>query len=418
MLNQANHKKGSLAVILLTIFIDLLGLGIIIPIFTPLFLDMTNGVLPASYTLANRAILLGLLIATFPLAQFFGAPILGALADRYGRKRLLLFSLFGTLVGYLIFVTGILTRNLPLLFAGRLLDGFTGGNMSIAMSSIADMSTEEEKAKHFGYAGVAVGLGLILGPVIGGSLGDHSISHWFNYATPFLFTTILAALNLAFVTWLFRETIHHRIQAKVSLLTGFYNLRRAFQLSNLRILFSVTFFLAFGFNFFVQFFQVFLIQKFHFSESSIGIFFAYGGLWIAISQGILTPFLTCRYSIARIIRFAILFLALAYPILLLPNKVITLYAILPFLAVFYGLTQPTLAALISNLTDEDSQGEILGINQSIQSLAQAVPPIIAGIIVAISAELPIVVAAIATLVAWFIYIVLFTARPEKKFIEV
>jgi DHA1 family tetracycline resistance protein-like MFS transporter len=371
------------------------------------------------YSLSTRAILLGALIAMFPLAQFFGAPMLGGYADHYGRKKVLMLSIFGTVIGYLIFIAGILTHDIFLLFAGRLLDGFTGGNVSIALAAAADESDEKEKATNFGLTGVAIGLGLILGPVIGGRLAENTMIAGFTYATPFLFAAILSCINVLLVMAFFKETVHHRIKTKITAWSGFANIKKAWELKNLRTLFIVTFFIAFGFNFFVQFFQVFLIQRFDFTETQIGNFFAYGGLWIAISQGLITPLMVRKFKNSQILNIALFLLAMSFPVLLLPEKVTMLYIVLPFVAVFYGLTQPTSMALVSNLSDEDSQGEILGINQSIQSLAQAIPPIVAGVIVSLNAELPTLVGACATFVAWLVFAKAFQKdRDEKRFSEV
>ncbi len=410
--------RAMLFTIFFTVFIDLLGLGLVIPIFAPLLLDGHIALLSASAPIATRAILLGCLIAAYPLAQFFGAPMLGGWADRHGRKNVLIFALMGTLFGYLIFSLGIVTHNIGLLFLGRLIDGFSGGNVSIALSSIADMSTEMEKAKNFGIAGIGVGLGFILGPVIGGKLTDPSIVSWFSYVTPFVFAAVLSAINIMLVAWRFKETLRERVESPIDLWTGARNIKKAFGYTNLRVIFIVIFLLHFGFNFFVQFFSVFLIDKFTVTQSQIGDFFAYGGLWIAISQGVLTPILARFFSNRQILAWSTLGLAIFLPVLLVPEKLWLLYIVLPFVAIFEGLTQPTSTAIVSSLSDKDSQGEILGISQSIQSLAQAIPPIIAGIIVAIKISLPIVVAGIATLAAWLIFIFFYKAVREEKFSEV
>ena len=157
-----NIKKNAIIPIFFTVFLDLLGLGIVIPVLPAVILDPSAGLLPMSYAFATRTLIYGFLIASYPLAQFFGAPILGTLADKYGRKKLLLVSLLGTMFGYILFAMGIVTGNIFLLFGGRLIDGFTGGNISIAQSAIADISDETNKSRNFGLIGMAFGLvGLI-----------------------------------------------------------------------------------------------------------------------------------------------------------------------------------------------------------------------------------------------------------------
>ena len=408
------NKKFSILPIFFTVFLDLLGLGIVIPILPAVLLDPRSAVLPFSYDFSTRTLIYGFLIASYPLAQFFGAPILGTLADQKGRKKLLTVSLIGTLAGYVLFALGIIYNNIYLLFIGRILDGFTGGNISIAQSAIADISTEETKSRNFGLIGMAFGLGFIIGPYIGGKLSDPSIVSWFTYATPFWLSVILTSINILLVLWNFPETLVTSRKVKVSAFTGIRNIKKAFTYKDLRTMFLVGFLLTVGFNFFTQFFQVFLIGKFHFNQSKIGDFFAYMGLWIAVAQGMILRPLSKKFKPMGILSISIILLAITFPLLLIPDKAFWIYLIIPFIAIFQGLTQPNSTAIISNLAEKDKQGEILGINQSIMSLAQAIPPIIAGFITSISLNLPTIFAAGSTLVAWLIFRLFFIKEQKLK----
>ena len=413
------NKKFTILPIFFTVFLDLLGLGIVIPILPAVLLDPRSGILPVSYAFSTRTLIYGFLIASYPIAQFFGAPILGSLADQKGRKKLLIVSLIGTFIGYVLFALGIVYSNIFLLFIGRLLDGFTGGNISIAQSAIADISTPETKSRNFGLIGMAFGLGFIIGPYVGGKLADPSIVSWFTYATPFWLSVILTSINVLLVLLYFPETLVMATKAtKVSALTGFRNIKKAFAYKDLRTMFLVAFLLTVGFNFFTQFFQVFLIGKFKFNQSRIGDLFAYMGIWIAVAQGVFLRPLSKKYKPMSILSISIILLALTFPILLIPNKAIGIYLIIPFIAIFQGLTQPNSTAIISNLADKDKQGEILGINQSILSLAQAIPPIIAGFVTSVSLNLPTIFAAGSTLLAWIVFRVFFIKEQKLKNAEI
>jgi MFS transporter, DHA1 family, tetracycline resistance protein len=403
--------KYSFITIFLTAFIDMLGIGLVIPVFGHLFLDAA-GILPEGYLLSQRTVMLGLLIASYPFMQFFGAPILGALSDRHGRKKILMISLFGTFLGYLLFAYGLITRNLPLVFFSRMLDGFTGGNISTILSSIADISDPKEKAKNFGLVGMAFGVGFILGPFIGGILSDPGILPWFTSSTPFFFAAVLTALNIIFVIFLFGETSATRTNSHISIFTGFKNIRNALKMRNLRTMFLVIFLFTFGFNFFTQFFQVYLIEKFSYTQSQIGNLFAYMGLWIAVTQGVLTRFLSKRFLPYQIIRMTLLALSVSLTFLLLPNNPVYLFLVLPFIAISNGLTHPNSTAIISNLGAKDSQGEILGINQSIQSLGMTIPPIISGFIAYLHISLPIIIGSACLFLSWLAFML--TYRPEEK----
>ena len=140
-------SKNPVFPIFLTAFIDMLGVGIIIPVIPALFFTAESGILSTDISTATKTMIYGWLCASYPIMQFFGAPVLGALSDRFGRKPVLMVSLFGTLLGYLLFGWAILSKNLWLLFISRMLPGFFGGNISIVYSAIADMATPQTKPK-------------------------------------------------------------------------------------------------------------------------------------------------------------------------------------------------------------------------------------------------------------------------------
>lgn len=399
-------KRQVLTAMFLTIFIGLLGVGVIIPVTAPIILSTASSVLPAAMLFATRSVILGLLIASYSVAQFFGAPMLGTLADRYGRKKMLLISQLGTVAAYVVFAIGILTGHLWMLFLGRMTDGFTGGNISIAQSIISDISEPQERARNFGLVGVAFGMGFILGPIMGGVLANPKVLPWFGPSTPFWFATGLTALATLLVQILIPETLCVRSTARVNLLAGVANVRKAFAYANLRAFFSVVFLMTLGWNFFTQFFQVFLIAKFKFDAAQIGMFLGYMGIWIVIAQGGLLRPISRRWGPSQVLRVSLLFSGLSLPMLLVPRQSSWLYAMVPFVALFQGLSQPNATAIASGLATQEEQGEILGINQSITSLGQAIPPIVAGIITSININLPIAVGATATLLAWAMFMIL------------
>lgn len=403
-------KNSSILTVFFTVFIDLLGLGIVIPILPALIINPTANLLPFDTAFSQRTIIYGFLIASYPIMQFFGAPLLGALADRFGRKKILSISLFGTWIGYLLFIIGILTQDIYLLFIGRSIDGFTGGNISIAQSAISDISTPENKSRNFGLIGMAFGLGFVIGPYIGGKLSDPSVVSWFSFETPFYLALLLTTINILLVFKMFPETLKERSNSKIDLLAGFKNLRKAALHPQMRSIFIIVFLLTIGFNFFTQFFQVFLISKFSFTQSQIGDLFAYMGLWIAIAQGAFLRPLSKKFNAQTILSFSIILLAITFPLLLLPDKAIWIYVIIPFIAIFQGLTQPNTTAIVSGLSDAKSQGEILGMNQSVASLAQAIPPIMAGFLTAVNVNLPTLFAAGSTLLAWLVFKFLFKQK--------
>jgi len=407
------QMKRQLIPLLLTVFIDMLGLNMVIPVMAPFFLegDIISG------SLAHRSILLGFLLAVYPIMQFFGSPYLGALSDRHGRKPVLVISLIGTTIGYLIMALGVMKHNLVLLFLGRALDGFTGGNLSTAQSAISDISTHQNKTRNFGLLSMVFGIGLVIGPFVGGKLSDGTIHPLFTESTPFFFAAALALVNTILVKVIFIETLKKGINSEPSFLTGMRNVVKAFTIPNLRAIFLVVFIYTFGFNFFTQFFNVYLIDRFSFSASMIGDIAAYQGIWIAIVQGTVVRPASRIWRCDEVMSGTILALALVLFILILPSNYSYLYLLLPLVSLCHGLTRPNALSVVSDMAGAESQGEIMGINQSVQSLAMAIPPIIAGFIVSLSMFLPMIVSGSAILVSWLVFVTQYQPS-RRKFHEV
>lgn len=406
---EQKPKRNPILSIFITVFIDMLGVGIIIPIFAPLIVQNDLRIVPAHFSKEERQIIYGFLTATFSLFQFFGAPILGALADRYGRKRVLNFTLVGTFVGYVFFAGAIHIKILALLFVARAIPGFMGGNISIALAALSDLSDDKSKAKNFGLVGMAFGLGFILGPAIGGTLSKY------DYSYPLIFTAFLTFINIILVYVQFPDTFRPKVLRPISLFAGFHNIAKAFTYSNMRVILLVLFLQAFGFTFFTQFFPVYLLDKFDVSKQDIGYIFGFTGIWMVITQGFIIRRLAPRFGPAQILRFSILSLSAAVMINLAPTSLYWVYAVQPLLAISQGLTQPNITSIISSLGTTENQGEILGIQASIQSLAFAIPPILAGLISSIDYRYPIVVGSLCLLASGLIFV--FVYKPQMHIIK-
>ncbi len=411
-MNQIKKQKNSLWPIFLTVFIDMLGVGIIIPIVPTLFFDLDTSILPAEMANSTRYILYGFLIASYPFMQFFGAPALGALSDRYGRKPLIQLSLLGTLIGYLVFAQAVNSHNLVVIFLARMLPGFTGGNISIIMSALSDVSNEKTRVKNFGLVGMAFGLGFVIGPALGGLLADSERVSWFNLSTPFLFTALLTVINILFLQFNFRETLHHRRQTAVNFFTGFRNIAKSFMTPHLRVIFSSVLLYSMGFAFYTQFFSVYLIQKFEYSPAQIGMLYGWVGIWLIITQGLIVRRMSGKIAPKKVIPVSMLGVGIVMATLLIPNNPKFFYFINPLIAIFHGMTSPNMTSIVSTQAGKSFQGEILGINQSMLSLGNFFPPIIGGFISAVNgnSSYPLMVSALIIFVAWGLFVGIFLRR--------
>jgi len=171
----------------------------------------------------------------------------------------------------------------------------------------------------------------------------------------------------------------------------------------LRSVFITLFLMFFGWSFFTQFFQIYLYDKFKYTPADIGTTFAYMGIWIVIAQGVVTRSLSSRVKPRKVLEFSLLFTSIMLFILLIPNNHIYLWFIIPFISIFNGLTMPNISAVISDSVGETKQGEVMGIQQSLISAAQAIPPIIAGISIAFSSYIPIVLGGLFIFLSWVVY---------------
>ena len=407
-----NDRTRTIVIIFITVFLDMLGITIVIPVIPALFFEPDSLFFASGMSMDDRSVLYGFLVAAFPFMQFFGAPILGTLSDRYGRKPVLSISLVGTLIGYLLFAYAILSHNLWLLFVSRMIPGFMGGNISIIMSSIADVSDEKYKARNFGMVGAAFGIGFILGPSVGGLLADDQLVSWFNHATPFWFTSILTLINILFVQFMFRETLKETRHTDITFFRGISNVATSFKVPRLRNIFIVVLCLSLGFTFFTQFFSVLLIQKFSYSEKDIGFLYGWVGIWLVFTQAFIVRKLSGNVASERILMFTPLTLCLAVASLLIPDQSFWFFAINPIIAMSQGMTSPNLMTVVSRQAGASHQGEILGINQSMNSIGQCIPPLLAGYLNTISGSLPILTGAFFILIGWLVYVFLF--RPREK----
>ncbi len=414
---SAKLEKKTLPIVIMTIFIDVLGVSILVPVLPQLIFTIFE---PAGYSYTQSLILLGWLTAIYPLMQFLATPILGQLSDRYGRKKILSFSLVGTAVGYALFAIGIITKNIPLLFFSRALDGITGGNISVARAVIADVSPPEKRTRNFGLIGAAFGIGFVAGPYIGARLATPGVSFfglfdtpgWFGSAIPFWFATILSMINALLVLAILPET-HKHINNKLKLAwnKSLDNIKKAALHPSLRVIFASEFLFWGGFTFFTTFFQILLIQKLGFRVDNVGDFFAYIGICIAVTQAVLTPLLAKRFKNHQILRISLLGNGIALFAQLIPHNTAQLLMVSPLIAIFNGLTMANLSALVSLSADKKIQGEVLGIEASVQALAQAIPAIIAGYVATLGINVPVIVGGSIVIIGGLMFNLLY--KPSK-----
>lgn len=401
---MSSIENKAIRTVILSEFLDFLAFAILIPVVPPLIINSDIGIFADGTSEAHKNIVYGFLIATFSIAQFFSAPLFGMLSDKYGRRKILSFALLFTLSGYIVSATGVFTGQLWLLFMGRILCGIGFGNQPILFSAIADISSPENKAKNYGMIGIAFGLSFILGPATGGIISTKFALFDNKYLLPFLLSITFTLLNILLVVTTFPETNQIKRERKFSFFSGFQNISEALKNPKFNILFLIVLTTGFGFNFFREFIQLYLLGKFNFQPNDLGKYFSFIGITAAVTQGGLLRIISKKFSPEKVITIALPLLAFCLLMLIFPTEVWQLFAITFFLSMSQSLIFPNVTALISNKATQENQGEILGINQSVNSVAQAIPPIIGGFVISIQLSIPLIIASTLTITGWAIFI--------------
>lgn len=352
-------KNRSLTIIFLIVFIDLLGFGIILPLL-PFIAE--------SYS-ANP-LQIGLLTSAYSLFQFISAPILGRLSDRYGRKKLLFISQLGSAIGFAIMG---LANTLPLLFLSRIIDGITGGNISIAQAYVADITTNKNRAKGMGVLGAAFGLGFILGPAIGGILAKIS------FATPAYFAAIIALITSISTLLFLPESLNIR-KASHSPRTRFSldQLMLTLKIQPLGQLLVGFMLINLAFSGLQATFALWTEHSFGFGPTQNGYLFAFIGIVSVVTQLKILPFLLTKAKDKTLLKAGVYIMAIGLFILSLAKYPWIIYPALLFNALGNGLIGPTIQAVVSESVPPTQYGGTLGLLHSGASLGRIFGPIIAG----------------------------------------
>lgn len=355
-------NRKLLTSILLVVFIDLLGFSLILPLL-PYYAETFNA----------SEFVTGLLIAVYALMQLIGAPILGRLSDRYGRRPVLLVSVFGTFIGFLLFG---FAKSLWMLFFARMLDGVTGGNLSVAQAYISDVTDDKNRAKGLGLIGAAFGVGFIIGPVTGGLLSQY------GYNVPAFVAAGLALINFILIyAWLpesltpeKRAQLGEQKKPTVTLDALITTLKRPFTGSIL----ITRFFFSLAFAIFQTIFSLYALAKFNLTARDTGLVLTYVGILSVFVQGFLVGRLTNRFREDHLIAFAVGLMAISLVGWALAPSVFWLLIVLTPTSLSGGILNTLLSSTLTKSVASQEIGGILGLSASIESSTRIIAPILGG----------------------------------------
>jgi len=341
-----------LLVIFLTIFVNLVGFGIIIPLLP--FYAQTFGASP---------LVIGLLFASFSLSQLLASPWLGHLSDQWGRRPVLIFSLIGTVVSFVMLA---MARSLPMLFAARIVDGLSGGNITTARAYIADITTEENRARAFGVLGAAFGLGFIVGPALG-ALFSH-----ISYTAP-IWAAAAITVVATVLAWVWLPETVHRAHAGGG--APWHALADLGRRPHLRLLFGVDFVYWMAFAVYQTTFALFGARRFGFDAAHTGYLLSAFGFLGVVVQGALVGPIVKALGARRTLAFGLMAAAIGWGGSALTHSLWIFVAMLVPGAVGIGLCNATLSTLISTAAGPHEQGRVQGAAGALESLGRTIGPV-------------------------------------------
>ena len=357
-------KNKPLLSIFLVVFIDLLGFSLILPLL-PYYAKTFN---------ASDA-QVGLLVASYAAAQLIGAPLLGRLSDRYGRRPLLLASIAGTFASFLLLA---FAHSLEMLFIARIVDGLTAGNISIAQAYISDVTDAKNRARGLGMIGAAFGLGFIIGPAVGGGLSQ------FGFAVPALAAAGLSLINLVLVAvWLPESlTVEQRAElarnpkSTLSIRDMWDALRRPL----IGPLLHTRFFFGLAFSIFQSIFALYALERFGLDAEKTGYILAYVGVLSVITQGFLVGRLTARFTETKLILAATIIMAFSLLGWALTPSIALLLVIMAPTSFSGGILNTVINSSISKAVKPMEIGGILGISSSLEAFTRVIAPSLGGLL--------------------------------------
>lgn len=354
--------KLPIVFIMLTVMLDAMGIGLIMPVMPDLMLEVGGG------TLGKAALWGGVLATSFAAMQFLFGPVIGGLSDRFGRRPVLLVSLVVMAIDYLVMAVA---GTIWLLLIGRIIGGITAATHSTANAYIADISNPEDKAANFGLIGAAFGIGFVLGPLMGGVLAEYGTR------APFYAAAALAGLNAVFGWFVLKETVTDAIRRPFALSRAnpFGAFRVLSKMPAISPLLGVFFFYQIAFTVYPSVWSYFGKERFDWDPSTIGLSLGLFGIMIALVQGLLIrPALKYLGERGTVI-YGLVFDIIAFGLLAVVTSGTIALTLIP-IAALAGVVLPALQGLMSRAVGDDQQGELQGALTSISALAMIISPML------------------------------------------
>ncbi|MCD6048472.1 MAG: rane protein of unknown function [Gammaproteobacteria bacterium] len=401
MLNEP-QKKWTSVFLILVILIDFMGVATVVTLFPQILLG-PHSIFPEEWSNSMRLSCMGIMLAIYPLGQFFGASLFGKLSDLHGRKKILLVTLIGTLVGFSFSAFAVELSTPILLFIGRLLSGFCAGNVAIAQASLLDISTEETRARNISYGQMAMGSAYIVGPILGALLSQPHIVSWFSMSTPFWFFTAILALFVLITISFYHETLDEKKATKVNFLEGIQQIYLGLTDAKLgKALFTWLIFVS-GWWLFESYMPAYLLQSFHFTTIQVGILLAFNGALYASFQYAVVQRIAKKLSAQTMARSSLWLAGVAIVSIVITQNIFQLYLAMIIFVIAMGFGIPGLITQISTLADAKDQGQTMGMVNSIQAFATVAVMLLGGYLDGINNATTVVGGGVLVILSWVVF---------------
>jgi MFS transporter, DHA1 family, tetracycline resistance protein len=391
------NRKASLTAIFLTIFIDLMGFGILIPIL-PTFASKNLGVSDFG---------IGAIIAVFSLMQFFFNPFLGKLSDRIGRRPIILVTQLLTVISYLMFS---FSTTFSILFISRLLGGLGGSNIGVAQAYIADITTKEDRSKGMGIIGAAFGLGFVFGPIFGAFLSKYGYEVAGFGSAAFTFTAFM------FAYFMLPESITKKSEAKIEYkIFDLQYVKTIAKMPTVSFLILLFFIIIFSISNIYGTFPLLGYKLYHFSDQQNGLLFGIMGIIGAVIQGGVMRRISQLFDERKLVLWGSFIMMFGIGLIPYGQNFLGVAVIISVLSVGSAMLQPTVLSMVSKYSPEEEQGTILGLNQSFSALGRVFGPLWGGLSYdMIGYQFPFITGAFFTLIAFVLsFFFLKKSKPEE-----
>ncbi|OCH97985.1 hypothetical protein A8135_01825 [Legionella jamestowniensis] len=372
-----NNKKG-IASLIWVVFVDSMGWGIAFSIFAALFFKGNSNIIPETVSSTSRYMLYEFLLAIYSVFMFFFAPVLGGIADRYGRKPGLKISMLGLTSGFILSALGCYLSSIWFLIFGRIISGMTAGSLSVAQAAAVDISTPQNKSFYLSILMLSNCLGFSLGPILGSGLMHFNMGP--IGASTFLIGAIMSALGYLSIQFFFKETYTpKKSKDQFNLIKDFANIKVAFCKPILSNYLQAVLFSMVAFGLFFSDIPVFLNRYFPSQNSSTDFILSFEAIIFSLTLMFGGKYLFNYFEKTKVIFLALFVQLLAYLVISLSIQSFTLNVILfTCISAFTGLMYIALLTLISDTTESDWQGRVMGVVAALSSITWGVGPLLTG----------------------------------------